>query len=74
VSTLLKNYVSVTIRIRFVTNNIHDQKSYCHIKEHIIESNLMNIMSVQNSDIQVFQQDVKEHTVGDKLYECHVCH
>jgi hypothetical protein len=34
----------------------------------------MNIMSVQNSDIQVFQQDIKEHIVGDKLYECHVYH
>jgi hypothetical protein len=74
VSTLLKNYASVTIRIRFITNNIQDQTSYCHIKEHIIESNLMNIMSVKNSDIQVLQQDIKEHIMGNKLYECHVCH
>ena len=72
-STLLKNYASVTIRIRFITNNIQDQTSYCHIKEHIIES-CLNIMSVKNSDIQVLQQDIKEHIVGDKLYECHVCH
>jgi hypothetical protein len=63
VSTLWKNNASVTIRIRFVINNIQDQTSYCHIKEHIIESNLMNIMSIKNSDIHLLQQDIKEHIV-----------